>query len=83
MFLSVPEWRFPTTMSAMIKTTTKTKILKEATPLSKIVENQTHDKTTEDRVGYGEFMVMMKVTKKHLNCQINWGSVHKGLSFVK
>ena len=74
----LPEWRLLMTMNA--KTTTKQK---EGASSLKRLDNRTHYKITEDRVGSGELTSMVTVTKKHLHCQIKWGSVYRGFFFVK
>ena len=79
---SLSEWRFLTTMNVTMKTT-KMEILRDGIYWSKSLYNQTHDLITQDRVGSGELTSMVTVTKKHLHCQINLGSVYKGFSFVK
>ena len=43
----------------------------------KWVGKQTQEKTTEDIVGCGDLTSIVAVTKNHLHCQNNWGSVHK------
>ena len=80
---SIHEWQFLTTIHVTTTTNTMMKILKEETSISKRVENKTNYKITDNRVGSGELSAMVKVTKKHLHFQINWGSVYKGFFFVK
>ena len=50
---------------------------------SKLVEKQTPDKITDDRVGCVELTPMVTVTKNYLHFQNNRGSVQTGLFFVK
>ena len=47
------------------------------------VDKQTNDKITRDRLGCGKLTAMAKVTEKHLYCQNNWESVHKGFIIEK
>ena len=86
---SLPERRFPTTINATTTTTTPTttttttKKSREGGSWSQRLDNQTHIIITQNRVGSGELTAMVTVTKKHLHFLIKWGSVYKGLFFVK
>ena len=75
---TLPERRFLKIMSAAMTTTTttkNTKKLREGTSWLWRLENQTHNVITQNRVVLGALTAMVTVSKNHLRCLINQGSV--------